>query len=98
MILHSVLLKLKYAKATADEKQFFLGVDQLKGIPGVQNLHYYRQTNKKNSFDFGITMEFESHEAYEGYNKHADHLAFIENFWIPGVEEFLEIDYEPFIP
>jgi hypothetical protein len=98
MILHSVLLKLKYAKGTADEKQFFLGVDHLSGIPGVQNLQWYRQTNKKNSFDFGITMEFKSHKTYEGYNKHPKHLAFIEDLWIPGVEEFLEIDYEPYLP
>ncbi|MCJ7467820.1 MAG: Dabb family protein [Maribacter sp.] len=98
MIVHSVLFKLKYAKGTNDEKQFFLGVGKLTRIPGVQNLHCYRQTNKKNSFDFGITMEFESPVTYEAYNTHTDHLAFIENFWVPGVEEFLEIDYEPFIP
>jgi len=95
MIEHSVLFKLKYASGSRDETQFLQGANQLSTIPGVLNLQCYRQTNRKNTFDFGITMAFESHKTYEAYNAHPDHRAFIENFWIPGVAEFLEIDYEP---
>ncbi len=98
MIAHSVLFKLKYDGDTPYEKKFLQAAHRLARIPGVQNLHCYRQTNKKNRFDFGIAMEFASQEAYEIYNKHPQHIDFIKEFWIPRVQEFLEIDYEPIAP
>lgn len=41
-------------------------------------------------------MKFKTIKAYETYNQHHVHLAFIQDFWIEGVEDFLEIDYEPY--
>jgi hypothetical protein len=37
-------------------------------------------------------MEFESTKAYEGYNKHPDHVPFVQTYWINEVSDFLEID------
>jgi hypothetical protein len=41
-------------------------------------------------------MEFETSKAYEDYNQHPDHIAFVQTFWVNEVKDFLEIDYEPF--
>jgi hypothetical protein len=38
-------------------------------------------------------MEFSDQEAYETYNNHPIHTEFIQQYWIPGVEDFLETDY-----
>jgi hypothetical protein len=40
-------------------------------------------------------MEFASQAKYQAYNEHPEHVAFVKGRWIPEVEEFLEIDYEP---
>ena len=47
----------------------------------------------KNDYRYGISMEFADGEAYEGYNGHPDHVAFVQGRWIPEVSDFLEIDY-----
>jgi len=39
-------------------------------------------------------MEFASQQAYDQYNNHPDHVAFVQNRWIKEVEDFLEIDFE----
>ena len=95
MILHQVIFTLKHAHGSSEEKSFLRAAKQLATIPGVDNLQCFRQIGKKNTFDFGLSMEFSSMEDYETYNQHDDHLQFIEDFWVEGVAEFLEIDYEP---
>ena len=42
-------------------------------------------------------MEFENAQAYEDYNRHPDHVAFVKTRWIPEVSDFLELDYERLI-
>jgi len=95
MIIHTVVFRLKHEPGSPEEKKFLSAARQLASIPGVHNLQSFRQIGKKNNFDFGLSMEFNSMKEYETYNQHDDHLAFIEDFWANGVEEFLEIDYEP---
>ena len=97
MILHQVIFTLKHAYGSAEEKNFLKAAKQLAAIPGVDNLQCFRQISKKNTFDFGLSMEFNSVEEYEIYNQHHDHLRFIEDFWVEGVADFLEIDYEPLV-
>jgi len=95
MIIHTVVFRLKHEPGSHEEKNFLNAARQLASIPDVRNLQSFRQIGKKNNFDFGLSMEFNSIKEYETYNQHDDHLAFIEDFWVNGVEEFLEIDYEP---
>ena len=38
---------------------------------------------------------YESADAYASYNAHPDHVAFVQERWVPEVADFLEIDYEP---
>jgi multidrug efflux pump subunit AcrB len=72
--------------------QFFAAVDELKQIPGVQKFEVLKQTSAKNPYEYGISMEFENHEAYDLYAGHFLHTAFVEKYWAACVEDFLEID------
>ena len=40
-------------------------------------------------------MEFADQAAYDRYDQHPVHVAWIRNRWVPEVERFLEIDYVP---
>ena len=42
-----------------------------------------------------FSMEFADKAAYEGYNKHPKHVAFVRDRWDREVDRFMEIDYEP---
>ncbi len=93
MIRHSVILKLKADISPADKQAFFDAVDKLAIIPDVQKFEVLKQISSKNKFEYGISMEFENQEQYDFYSNHAKHQAFIQNFWMKSVEDFLEIDY-----
>jgi hypothetical protein len=94
MIRHSVILKLKFDISSDDKQAFFNAVDKLGTIPNVQKFEFLKQISSKNKFEYGISMEFDTQEQYDFYTNHAKHLAFIQNFWLKSVEDFLEIDYE----
>jgi hypothetical protein len=96
MIRHSVILKLKENISNESKKAFFDAVDKLKEIPDVETFEVLNQISPKNKFEYGISMEFDTNEKYENYSNHPVHVAFIQNFWIPNVEDFLEIDYTPY--
>jgi len=94
MIRHSVIFKLKVPIGSDDEKVFLDEVEKLRTINGVKNFECLRQISKKNNFDYGIFMEFDTMEGYDIYNKHPDHLSFVNKFWLKFVEDFLELDFE----
>jgi hypothetical protein len=94
MIRHSVILKFKDEISVGDKQAFFAASRELAKIPNVQKFEMLMQTNPKNKFEYGISMEFDNQEQYDIYNNHPDHQDFIQNFWIKNVADFLEIDYE----
>src|SRR6478736_1188466 len=95
MVRHSVVFKLKYPKGSPPEKAFLDAASKLSSIRGVQKFECLRQVSKKNNYDYGISMEFDTQKAYDDYSNHPDHVAFVETFWLRDVADFLEIDYEP---
>ena len=95
MIRHTVVFKLIHPRNSAAEKAFLVAIRKLSEIPGVQNLQLLKQTSRKNNFDFGLSMEFETAKGYEAYNQHPDHKSFVDTYWKKEVADFLEIDYEP---
>lgn len=94
MIRHTVTFRLKHAAGSIAERDFLLAACSLSSIPGVQKFECLRQTSPKNTFTFGLSMEFADAKAYALYSGHAEHEAFVQQRWIPEVEEFLELDYE----
>ncbi len=94
MIRHTVVFRLKHAKGSSQEKAFLGAADALARIPGVMNFEKLRQVSPKNNYAFGFSMEFADAASYRGYNDHPEHTRFVQERWVPEVEEFLEIDYE----
>ena len=95
MIRHTVAFRLHHAPASAEEQDFLDTARALADIPGVESFEQLRQTSAKNDFAFGFSMEFADQAAYDAYNAHPAHTAFVRDRWAPEVADFLEIDYQP---
>jgi quinol monooxygenase YgiN len=93
MIRHTVAFKLKHEAGSAAEKDFLAKGAELAAIPGVTKFEITRQVSAKNPYSYGISMEFADQAAYDGYNNHPDHVAFVRNRWMVEVEDFLEADF-----
>jgi len=97
MIRHTVVFTLKHAAGSAEEADFLQEARVLATIPGVEMFEQLRQVSPKNDYAFGFSMEFADEAAYSSYNEHPAHVAFVRDRWVPEVERFLEIDYEPLL-
>jgi hypothetical protein len=95
MIRHTVVFKLKHAPGSQGELDFLQSARKLADIATVKRFECLRQISKKNSYTFGLSMEFASPRDYQAYNDHPDHVQFVQTRWIPEVVDFLEIDCEP---
>jgi quinol monooxygenase YgiN len=93
MIRHTVAFRLKHVPGSVSERDFLQAACELAKIEGVQKFECLRQTSVKNSFTFGLSMEFADAAAYAFYSEHPEHRAFVQQRWIPEVEEFMELDY-----
>jgi hypothetical protein len=96
MIRHTVAFRLRHPKGSPEEADFMATIASLREIKGVEQFEILRQVSTKNAYTFGLSMEFADSSAYQSYNDHPDHVAFVNERWIPEVEEFIEIDYEIF--
>lgn len=98
MIRHTVVFRLKHPLHSAEERDFLQAACALTAISGVRNFGCLRQTSPKNNYTFGLSMEFADEAAFAFYSEHPDHVAFVQQRWIPEVAEFMEIDYVPHQP
>jgi hypothetical protein len=95
MIRHTVIFTLKHAHGSLQEKGFLRDARvALEKIPGVEKFEQLRQVSSKNDYRFGLSMEFKDQKAYDAYDRHPRHVAFVQDRWNREVEKFLEIDYE----
>ncbi len=92
MIRHAAIFRLKHANGSAEEKSFLEALGKLRHIPGVEQFEIARETSPKNDFDYAISMMFADQRAYDGYNDHPDHVAFVQTRWLPEVAAFMEHD------
>jgi quinol monooxygenase YgiN len=92
-IRHTVDFRLNFAPDSAEEAAFLDAGRALAAIPGVQGFQSFRQVSPKNDFTFGFAMEFADQAAYDAYNNHPQHVAFVADNWVPNVAAFLEADY-----
>ena len=96
MIQHTVAFSLRHEQGSEQETAFMKAALVLAEIPVVRNFRQCRQTSPKSSFDFGFSMEFEDQAAYDAYNSHPLHDAFVRDRWVPEVTDFQELDYEAY--
>ena len=92
MIRHSAIFRLKHAAGSVEEASFLSALADLENIPGVQDFAIWRETSPKNSFTFAVSMIFADQAAYDAYNTHPLHVAFVEGRWLHEVAEFMEHD------
>jgi hypothetical protein len=96
-IQHMVLFDLKHEKGSAQALKFLRdGEHILSHLPVVRDFQVFSQVSLKNDYTYGFSMIFDNRKAYETYNNHPDHMAFVENRWKTEVSRFLEIDFKPF--
>ena len=93
MIRHTVVFTLKHPQGSAEEKKFLEDAQVLTQIPTVQSFERLKQVSVKNRFKFGFSMEFGDQAAYDTYNDHPIHVAFVRDRWKAEVSDFMEIDY-----
>ncbi len=95
MIRHTVVFSLKHAVGSPEEADFLAAARELTTIPTVTEFQALRQVSTTNAYTFGLSMEFADQAAYDVYNRHPDHVAFVRNRWLREVDTFMEIDYVP---
>jgi hypothetical protein len=94
-IRHTVSFVLVHAMGSAEEADFLAAAARLADVvPGVEAFEVLREVSPKNPFVHGLSMEFADRAAYEAYNEHPEHVAFVRDRWLAEVSDFLEIDYE----
>ena len=93
MIRHTVVFSLKHPAGSAEEKRFLDDALVLAEIPTVRNFERLKQVSAKNRFTYGFSMEFSDQAAYDAYDQHPTHVAFVRDRWKREVSDFLEIDY-----
>ncbi|MEN7547294.1 Dabb family protein [Rapidithrix thailandica] len=94
-IIHTVIFSLKHEAGSPEERQFLDDARTiLTAIPGVEEFEVRKQVSQKNEYQFGFSMKFADQQAYDKYNQHPEHIAFVEKRWKKEVTDFLEIDYE----
>jgi heme-degrading monooxygenase HmoA len=92
MIRHAAIFKLIHAAGSPQEASFLAALGMLSAIPGVGSFEIAREISPKNAFDFAVSMIFADAAAYEAYNTHPAHVAFVQSRWIPDVARFMEHD------
>jgi len=92
-IRHTVAFTLAHGEGSEEERDFLAAAARLAEVPGVEAFEVLREVSPKNSFRFGLSMEFADQAAYDGYNEHPAHVAFVQERWLPEVSDFLEVDY-----
>jgi hypothetical protein len=89
-IQHTVVFRFN---AGADADHFLTRARALAEIGSVNDFEVLRQVGQKNDFTHGLSMYFDDQAAYDAYNNHPDHLAFVNDLWQSSVADFLELDY-----
>ncbi len=89
-IQHTVVFRMHNG---ADADHFLVRARELATIVGVSDFEVLRQVGRKNDFTHALSMYFKDHSAYDAYNSHPVHGAFVKDVWLPNVADFLELDY-----
>lgn len=95
-IQHTVVFSLVHAPGSAEERAFLdAGRTTLPAIPGVEDFTVSRQVSPKSDLDWQFSMVFADRAAYDAYNAHPAHTAFVAERWAHEVAAFQEYDFTP---
>ena len=91
---HMAVFTLKHKEDSPETEKFLIDGERiLSTIPGVEKFEVLRQVSIKYDLQFGFSMEFKNQDAYDQYNDHPAHQAFVQQRWEKEVERFQEIDF-----
>jgi hypothetical protein len=94
MIQHTVVFRLVHPEGSAAEREFLAtGHAVLTSIPGVADFTIRRQVSAKSDLAHQFSMVFVDQHAYDAYNLHPAHVAFVSERWVPEVADFQEYDF-----
>jgi hypothetical protein len=93
-IQHTVVFRLVHPSGSPEEAAFLAdGRAALTSIPGVEDFRITRQVSPKSDLAHQFSMVFADDAAYQAYNDHPTHVAFVADRWAPEVAEFQEYDF-----
>jgi hypothetical protein len=92
-IRHTVAFALPFPDGSDEEAAFLRSAQRLGSIPGVEHLVVLHVLGKEDGPPWALSMDFADQAAYDGYNAHPLHRAFVEREWLPTVTSFAESDY-----
>lgn len=93
-IQHTVVFRLAHPAGSAEESAFLADARAaLTSIPGVEEFRINRQVSAKSDLAHQFSMVFADDSAYQAYNDHPVHVAFVAERWVPEVAEFQEYDF-----
>jgi heme-degrading monooxygenase HmoA len=94
-IQHTVAFSLRHPSGSAAETDFLAAARALATIPGVERFEQLRQVSPKSDFAFSFSMHFAGEDAFQAYNNHPIHVAFVRDRWDTEVSSFQELDFVP---
>nr|WP_314843986.1 Dabb family protein [uncultured Microbacterium sp.] len=93
-IQHTVVFRLIHDAGSDDEREFLAaGAAALPSIPGVHDFTVRRQVSAQSDLTHQFSMVFDDQRAYDDYNSHPTHTAFVAERWVPEVAAFQEYDF-----
>jgi hypothetical protein len=93
-IQHTVVFRPVHAPGSAAEQEFLdAGRATLTAIPGVRDFVVNAQVSPKSDLRWQFSMTFANQAAYDGYDQHPAHVAFVQQRWLSEVEAFQEYDF-----
>ncbi|MGZ0712769.1 Dabb family protein (plasmid) [Coraliomargarita sp. W4R53] len=91
---HTVVFRLVHSEGSTESDDFLAYARaNLAPLPGVTAFTSRRQVSPKSDLTHQLSMVFADQAAYDGYNQHPTHVAFVEERWLPEVAEFQEYDF-----
>jgi Stress responsive A/B Barrel Domain len=92
-IQHTVAFRLRHPAGSPAEREFLEAARALASIPVVEDFQQLRQVSPKSDFTFFFSMRFADNVAYQSYNAHPTHIAFVSDRWDVEVSDFQELDF-----
>jgi hypothetical protein len=83
-----------HEKNSKEEKLFFeKSRSVLENTPYAKEFKVFFEVSKKNNYDYGFSMVFDSEEDYDRYSfEYQPHQEYVNEVWKKEVTDFFEID------